>query len=1457
MAALGEIPHICDNIRKATTKSIRNLYKFITERNGDRDSRKYLRVFRGFNFDADSVEYRKKATWAAETFTLGDLVGICNVLNLDYSGQVGELVTRISEHLADTNLLWAASETNISETEEESENEIRNDTIRPFQIHSGSLQAPSRTMSPTNRAVTQNPPGAQEFPKFVLNFRDIEEAIRPFNGTDGYPIENWLQDFEENATLLGWSDLQKLLFAKKCLTGLARLFMQGERGITTWGKLKSLLLDEFSSRTNSAQLHQMLRDRQMQRNESVHEYFLVMREMAARGGIEAEALIQYIVDGIPDDPCRKSQLYEARNLNELKDKLRIYERVRNLGRPVVKKPLPMQMQRKEEKQPLGRSSLLVGDSKQTIRCFNCNETGHLYSACPKPRRERGTCYICGASDHKKQSCPRYPTSTKERTPKPSTSATTTHLVQFTESVIPCYTINASLEVGKVTAVLDTGSPVSFLSETLIPSHIIINPNNNSVQFEGVNRSRIKILGRLRQTLIVADCEAEIDFYVIPRDTMSCTCLLGRDFITNDNLEIILGKTVQIRRKSLKTDEEYSIPEILKIDIVDEYVDCTTLPNIKVNENIDWESRNKVESILLKHYTQPKRPESAITKLELELVLKPNHQPFYYNPRRLSFSEKNAVEIIIKELLDRKIIRSSTSQYCSPIVLIKKKSGQYRMAVDYRNLNKLTLKDHFPIPRIDDQIDELRDKVYFTQLDLRDAFHHISLHENSRKYTSFITFMGQFEYMRMPFGLSNGPSFFMRFINTAFRKLLDERKILIYLDDILIVTKTIDENLKILKETLDILVENRLELKFEKCAFLLEEIIYLGYCINSTGIRPNKDNIQAVAEYPIPRNYRELQSFLGLVSYFRKFIKNFALLAKPLYDLLKAKTAYRWDDEMLKCFEKLKEILMTKPVLAIYSPLVETELHCDASSHGFGSVLLQKQADGKFHPICYFSKRTSKTESKYHSFELEALAIVYSLERFRIYLQGIQFKIVTDCQSLKLTLERKEINPRILRWSLVLRNYDYVLEHRPGDKLVHADALSREFSVLIITENSFERNLAILQNQDSQIKKLHDTLLHGENKFFELNNGLVYRKINNKLLFYVPASMEENIIRTNHEEIGHQGINKTVEYISRVYWFPDKKQKVQKFIMNCLKCITYSSNANRVEGILQCPDKGSVPFYCIHIDFYGPLERTRHRQKYIFEIIDAFTKFVKFYPAVTTNADEAIRHLQTYFSNYSRPKKIVSDRGSAFTSNKFKEFLSEYVIQHVLIATATPHANGQIERINRSLTPMLSKLSFTTGSWNEALSKVEYAINNTFNRSIGNTPCKLLFGVNQTGQVNDDLRVILEENDIRDLNAIRENAVAKIQTSNEYNKQYYNKRHKYPTRYSIGDYVVIKNVDVTPGINKKLLPKFRGPYQISKVLDKNRYVIRDLEGQQLTQLPFEGIYSPENMRLWINPNVENG
>jgi len=529
------------------------------------------------------------------------------------------------------------------------------------------------------------------------------------------------------------------------------------------------------------------------------------------------------------------------------------------------------------------------------------------------------------------------------------------------------------------------------------------------------------------------------------------------------------------------------------------------------------------------------------------------------------------------------------------------------------------------------------------------------------------------------------------------------------------------------------------------------------------------------------------------------------------------------------------------------------LHCDASASGFGAILLQKQEGGQFRPISYFSHRTTPAESKYSSFELECLAAVYAIKRFHVYLLGIKFKIVTDCDSFRLTLSKQIVNPRIARWAMFLQQYDYEIIHRPGKRMVHVDALSKCNSILVLEGNTFEQTLSIKQDQDQRICKIRDQLEKREDKLYELRDGLVYRKINkHRLLFYVPESMENNVIRTCHDDLGHVGAKKVISNIMKVYWFPNIQGKVKHYIKNCLKCIEYSPPSGKPEGYLHSIPKGTVPFQTCHVDHYGPLEKTGKGYVYILAIVDAFTKFLRLYPCKSTKASEIIKHLREYFRYYSKPRRLISDRGSAFTSNEFKDFVKEEVIEHVLIATGTPRDNGQIERLNRTLTPMLAKLSDDPKKWDQTLESVEFTINNTICRSTGDTPSKLLFGLDQLGAINDLVRLSLDQStEIRDLKKLRETASCEIVKNQAANEKAYDRSRKKATTYNVGDYVMIVNTDTTAGVNKKLIPKYKGPYIVHKVLDADRYVVTDVPGFQITQIPYQGIISADRMKAWIH------
>lgn len=345
-------------------------------------------------------------------------------------------------------------------------------------------------------------------------------------------------------------------------------------------------------------------------------------------------------------------------------------------------------------------------------------------------------------------------------------------------------------------------------------------------------------------------------------------------------------------------------------------------------------------------------------------------------------------------------------------------------------------------------------------------------------------------------------------------------------------------------------------------------------------------------------------------------------------------------------------------------------------------------------------------------------------------------------------------------------------------------------------------------------------------------------------------MVSNVIRASHDDFGHFGADKVQNLITKTYWFPSIRKKIDAHIRGCLKCVQFAPKSGKVEGELHAIPKGKLPFHTIHVDHLGPLSTTKQKFKHIFVVVDGFTKFVKLFPVRTTSSKEAISCLTSYFNAYSRPIRIVSDRGTAFTSAEFTNFMESHNIVNIKIATASPQSNGQVERFNRVVIPLLAKIS--DGDWKKKLGEAEFAINNIRNRSINNSPSMLLFGVNQRGVVCDKIQeFLLQESDQpRDLVDIREKAAEAINKSQEANTSAFNSTHKSPHKYEIDDLVMVANFDCTPGVNKKLLPKYRGPYRIAQVLPNDRYVVTDVENWQITQNPYKGTHAPAQMRPWI-------
>jgi hypothetical protein len=449
-------------------------------------------------------------------------------------------------------------------------------------------------------------------------------------------------------------------------------------------------------------------------------------------------------------------------------------------------------------------------------------------------------------------------------------------------------------------------------------------------------------------------------------------------------------------------------------------------------------------------------------------------------------------------------------------------------------------------------------------------------------------------------------------------MIDKKLITIYIDDIMIAATDLATHNAILAEVLRRLAKCGLRLNMEKCKFGYQRLDYLGYAVSADGIGMNDSHIKAIKEFPLPKNAKEVQNCIGLFSYFRRFVHSFSKVARPLQNLLAKGAIFNMDEDCVAAFTELKNRLISAPILTVYKPGRITELHCDASSIGFGAALMQKLDSGRFHPVAYFSKTTSPAESRYHSFELETLAIIYALRRFRIYLEGIPFTIITDCNSLMMTLNKKDMNPRISRWAMELMNYEYSIKHRPGVSMGHVDALCRckpeiqlDFDksalVALVDSDDTDTQLKIAQNRDSNAMGLKSKLEAMEVPDYDLIDGLLFKKsAEGKLQFYVPVDMEDNIIRITHEKIGHQSVGKTLDQIKLSYWFPNMREKTEKFIKNCLKCLLHAAPIRSGERHLYSIPKKPIPFDTIHADHLGPLPSLQSKKKHILVVIDGFT-----------------------------------------------------------------------------------------------------------------------------------------------------------------------------------------------------------------------------------------------------------
>lgn len=623
--------------------------------------------------------------------------------------------------------------------------------------------------------------------------------------------------------------------------------------------------------------------------------------------------------------------------------------------------------------------------------------------------------------------------------------------------------------------------------------------------------------------------------------------------------------------------------------------------------------------------------SATSSVTHKIQLLPGTEPINLKPYRLPHSQKEEVEKQVKELLAQGIIAPSKSPWNTPILLVAKKPDaqgikKWRLVVDFRQLNEKTVTDSYPLPNITDILDQLGRSVYFTTLDLASGYWQVRMDETSQEYTAFQANYKFYEWKRMPFGLKNAPSTFQRLMNEVLTG-LQGVQCLVYLDDIVIYGKTLYDHNEKLKNVFDRLEEYNLKLQPEKCQFMCREINYLGHIISKDGILPDPKKIRAVQQFPLPKTVRQIKSFLGLASYYRRFIKNFSKLAEPMNKLLKKGEPFKWDAKCDESFSTLKEKLTTPPILAF--PILDQEyrITTDASQTAVGAVLSQEHQleDEKADlPICYMSRTLNQAERKYAVIEKELLAIVYALKQFRPYVYGRKCLIITDHKPLVWLMKLKNPSSRLMRWKLELSEYDLDIIHKPGILNANADALSRieitpqeilgtehiqnkvemkypepESSINIVTRSQTRRQQDIEEIEQYEIKSEEDkkTIIPEE----EINR--LVKKHFDYIIYLISHSNDQINETIQMNNIFDEEIGKLHEYKKNelVIYLPDKCGKE-----------TDSINIKTVgKQIVSLCEKNGIKNLAIRLPKYEP-EFYVHFKQNIEKEIEAMNVKIKFF-----------------------------------------------------------------------------------------------------------------------------------------------------------------------------------------------------------------------------------------------------
>ena len=972
-------------------------------------------------------------------------------------------------------------------------------------------------------------------------------------------------------------------------------------------------------------------------------------------GINDEAMQEKILN-IPDEELTFEKAYQTAEAHEsacrnVKEMQRTGQAASNATSHSVNKISPSVRSNPKKKPFQGARPKQQKKSDQgNGDCFRCG-LKHNANICWFKDKE---CFNCKKRGHTKAMCK---TASVKHVSYDSEndSDVEIHTMYSLQSLkVPPIEIELGMKGKTVTFEVDMGSPYTMVTEDTV--NRVYGGSNYQM-----NKAKVKVRSYTgHDVLILGEIEMEVTF-----------------------------KSEQHRAKMLVTNHK---PNLIGRDLIQ------VLGIVQVNQLSHVET---LQTVLERHESVFNSELGMLKGVQAKIHVDRDAAPLFFKARPLPYAMKSKVEAELKKLEASKIIEPvKFSEWAAPVVPVLKPNGDVRLCGDYKvTVNRVSKLEQYPIPTLEELTMKLAHGSVFHKLDLSHAYSQMELDPESRKYVTVNTHKGLYQYTRLPFGVSSAPAIFQRVMDSLLQGI---PSVAAYLDDILVTGSTVKESLDNLEAVLSRLEEAGLRLRKEKCAFMAEEVTYLGHQINKTGITPVSEKVKAIVQAQPPMNVSQLKAFLGLLNYYGKFLKDLSSELHPLHKLLQKDVAWKWGPRQQQCFEKVKGMIVSAKVLVHYDPTKPLLLQCDASQYGLGAVLSHVMDDGTERPIGFVSRTLNVAEKNYSQLDKEGAGIIFGLKKFHKYVYGRHFTIVTDHKPL-ITLfhEEKQIpvmaSPRVLRWAVILRAYQYNMVFKAGKEHLNADCLSR--LPLPVTDPVEEHETVLMMREiedctlltadeiaewtkyDPVLSHVHEYLLRGWPSQ-EANPELAAYRVRKDELsvqdgcvlwgprVVIPPKGRQQVLQELHT--AHPGINRMKSLARSYVWYPGMDKDLEKLVQSCEVCQEHRKSPPLAP--LHPWEYPDGPWKRIHIDYAGP-----YKGHMFLIVVDAFSKWIEVFIMQNTNSEATIRKLRECFAQHGIPDILVSDNASNFKSEEFATFMRQNGIEHCFVAPFHPSGNGLAER----------------------------------------------------------------------------------------------------------------------------------------------------------------------------------